>query len=93
MNLDRLAHQPRPLARLAEPELLLQYAVLEPLVLGEPELQAEVARRLVEVEARDFECGEALGEDLRVRGLDEVVDFGRRLLEDKGPEVWDARDY
>ena len=70
------------------PELLLQCLVLEPLVLRESKLEREAAgRAAIDFEAGDLECLEALGEDLRVGRLNEVLDLGRALFEDERPEM------
>jgi hypothetical protein len=95
VDLDRLRHEALPVLGLPEPELLLNSLVLEPLVLLEAELQGEAAGRalgVVELESRDLECVEALGEDLGVGGLDEVVDLRRGLLKNKAPEVRNSCD-
>jgi hypothetical protein len=44
----------------------------------------------VDFGARHRDGGEGLGEDLRVLGLDELVDFWGAGLEDDGPEVGDG---
>jgi hypothetical protein len=85
VNLDRLGDKTVPILSVSVPELLLECLVREPLVFREAKFEGEAARRavrVVDLEARNFECLEAVGEDERVGGLDEVVDFGRRLLED-----------
>ena len=95
VDLDGLGDETLPVLGLPEPELLLDCLVLEPLVLLEAKLQGEAAGRalgVVELESRDLECVEALGKDLGVGGLDEVVDLRRGLLEDQAPEVRDSCD-
>ena len=71
-----------PVLGLPEPELLLEHLVFEVFVVGEAELEREAARLLVDLKASDLERLEALGEDLGVGGLDEVLNLLWALLED-----------
>jgi hypothetical protein len=63
--------------RLPEPEFLAQNLVLEPIVRTELEVNLKTARGRVDLEARDVYSLETFGEDIGVRGLEEVIDFGR----------------
>jgi hypothetical protein len=77
----------------APPELLLNDLVLEPVVLLELPLEGDAAGvALGELEALDGQVGEGLEEELRVAGLDVLVNIGRSLLEDEGPELGDLGD-
>lgn len=76
-------------------ERLLEHGVLEEVVRLELEAESDgagvaVFRIGVDFRARHRDGGEGLGENLRVLGLDELVDFGRAGLEDDGPEVGDG---
>lgn len=78
-------------------ERLLQHGILEEVVGLELEAESDGAgvasfRVGVDFGAADGDGSEGLGEDLRVLGLDELVDFGRAGLEDDGPEVGDGGD-
>jgi len=76
-------------------ERLLENAVLEKLVGLELKPESDGAGAAVLGIGVDFgagyrDGGEGLGEDLRVLGLDELVDFRGAGFEDDGPEVGDG---
>lgn len=84
VDLDRLGDETVPVLGVTVPELLLQGLVREPLILRETKLEREAAWRAVggiDLEAGDLECLKAVGEDLGVGGLDEVLDLRGALLE------------
>jgi hypothetical protein len=78
-------------------ERLLQHSVGEEVIGLELEAESNgagvsISGIGVDFGARDGDGSERLGEDLRVLGLDELVDFGWAGLEDDGPEVGDGGD-
>jgi hypothetical protein len=74
----------------APPELLSENLVLEVVILGELEAEGKAARVAVgELEALNEEGSEGGQEQLRVRGLDVLVDIWRSLLENESTEVGD----
>jgi hypothetical protein len=74
-------------------ELLLENLVLEPVVLLELPLEGDGARVTVrELEALNGEAGQGVEEELGVAGLDVLIDLGRGLLENEGPELGDVGD-
>jgi hypothetical protein len=74
-------------------ELLLEHLVLEPVVLLELPLEGDRAGVAVgELEALNGQAGEGVEEELGVAGLDVLVNLGRGLLEDEGPELGDVGD-
>lgn len=84
VDLDGLRDETIPVLGVTVPELLLQCLILEPLVLSEAKLEREAAWRAVggiDLEAGDLECLKAVGEDLGIGGLDEVLDLRGALLE------------
>lgn len=94
LDVDGLRNETGPAVLVvAPPELLLDDLVLEPVVLLELPLEGDAAGvALGELEALDGQVGEGLEEELRVAGLDVLVNIGRSLLEDKGPELGDLGD-
>jgi hypothetical protein len=74
-------------------ELLLENLVLKPFVLLELPLDGDGARVAVgELEALNSEAGQGVEEELGVAGLDVLINLGRGLLEDEGPELGDVGD-
>lgn len=94
LDVDGLGDEAGPAVLVvAPPELLLNDLVLEPVVLLELPLEGDAAGvALGELEALDSQVGEGLEEELRVAGLDVLVNIGRSLLEDEGPELGDLGD-
>lgn len=94
LDVDGLGNETSPAVLVETPvELLLKNLVLEPLVLLELPLDGDGARVAVgKLEALNGEAGQGVEEELRVARLDVLVNLGRGLLEDEGPELGDLGD-
>lgn len=94
LDVDRLRDETGPAVLVEAPvELLLENLVLEPFVLLELPLDGDGARVAVgELEALNGEAGQSVEEELGVAGLNVLVNLGRGLLEDEGPELGDVGD-
>jgi len=94
LDVDGLGDETGPAVLVEAPvELLLENLVLEPVVLLELPLEGDGARVTVrELEALNGEAGQGVEEELGVAGLDVLIDLGRGLLENEGPELGDVGD-
>ncbi|KAI6771905.1 hypothetical protein HG530_002863 [Fusarium avenaceum] len=94
LDVDGLGDEAGPAVLVEAPEeLLLEHLVLEPFVLLELPLEGDGAGVAVgELEALNGQASEGVEEELGVAGLDVLVNLGRGLLEDEGPELGDVGD-
>ena len=94
LDVDGLRDETGPAVLVEAPvELLLENLVLEPFVLLELPLEGDRARVAVgKLEALNSEAGQGVEKELGVAGLNVLVNLGRRLLENEGPELGNVGD-